>query len=164
MFASCLKSSLWLTSVARLLRKGYPLLRQHCFLLWSFEVSSPLRTSQLNLGISTRDPQQVRQLSPTSAKRPAPRRRSGAHPTRSAKPVAARVSASSAVRSQLTGAQEEGCWPERAHRRALGFIKLPGAIPLRWLLIWLGVTGEGAVLLFVSSAGDFQRVIFFCAS
>lgn len=128
------------------------------------EVSSPLRTSQLNLGISTRDPQQVRQLSPTSAKRPAPRRRSGAHPTRSAKPVAARVSASSAVRSQLTGAQEEGCWPERAHRRALGFIKLPGAIPLRWLLIWLGVTGEGAVLLFVSSAGDFQRVIFFCAS
>lgn len=125
-------------------------------------VSSSWGTSQLNLGNSTRYPQQVQQLSqPLPCVQPQTRGTAhiwpGVWSQRMLRSLPMHPSSHSSPACRSRCAALSPC-------RAMDFIKCLGAIPPPWRLIWLGVMGGRGCPFFVSSAGDFQRAIFFCAS
>lgn len=146
----------------RLLSSAAPLLPSPVELV----VSSSGGTSQLNLGNSTRDILSRCSSSPSLFCVSSPTQ--GEQLT-SAQACEARGCSSWSLPAQPSSRSSLACGRSCAALspcRALSYIKSLSTIPLPWLLIWLGVMGEGegAAPFFVSSTGDFQCVIFFCAS
>lgn len=103
-------------------------------------VSSSWGTPQLNLGSSTRHPQQVQQLSqPLLGVQPHTRETAQVWPGMwSQRMLQSLPVQPSSHRSPVCG---RSCAAALSPCRALSFINSLGAIPPPWLLIWLGVMG-----------------------
>lgn len=83
---------------------------------------------------------------------PAPHKRSSSHLTRRVKSEDAPVPAGAVILSQLTGMWKELCCCSEPMHSSQLFNSL-GAIPLPWLLIWLGVMGGRGCPFFLFQLG-----------